>query len=117
MPSEAGFFVAQGKSITTRRGIVGSDSPDSEITPKCLGADPKAEKDVETALKRMEDLVERGYLTRGPTTKAPETPVETAGPLRNPESSGKKSKADARRKPKVEAETEAEPSSGDPLAE
>jgi len=73
-----GFYVADGRSITTKRGIVAHDSENPEITPKDLGFDPEDKDAVKAGLERLKELAEKEYLVEA--EKAPKTKASAAPP-------------------------------------
>ncbi len=56
------LYVAEGKSITTRRGVVGCDDDRPEISAKDLGAIAGDEESHDKAHDNAERLLEKGYL-------------------------------------------------------
>jgi hypothetical protein len=59
------YYVAYGRSLNTRRGIVGWDDDNPEITLRCLGVDPDSAPDVSEGEARLAYLAEKGILIAG----------------------------------------------------
>ncbi len=50
------YYVTEGHSITSKRGVLGCDDPNPEVTPGCIGGDPA------TAEARLKELAGLGIL-------------------------------------------------------
>lgn len=61
------YYVVEGHSITSKRGVIGCDDPNPEVTPACIGGDP------ETAQVRLAELANLGILV-----EAAKSPWHTA---------------------------------------
>ena len=67
----ARYFIVEGKSLATKRGVVAADDDNPEITVKCLVGDTKDETTLASAAARLEELCDKGYLV-----EADESPAE-----------------------------------------
>jgi hypothetical protein len=99
------YYVAEGHSITSKRGVLGCDDPNPEVTPGCIGGDPK------TADARLAELAGLGILVKADESPwhASENTEHEVFAARTGEAAEDAVKARGERKPKAKGDTDADP--------
>jgi hypothetical protein len=99
------YYVAEGHSITSKRGVLGCDDPNPEVTPGCIGGDP------ETADARLKELAGLGILVEAAESPwhATENTEHEVFAKRTAETADGAVKARGKRKPKPSDVSDADP--------